>query len=277
MHTFLTFSVLVGSVATIITVFWGLRTSMRSAAFTAREQRRGVWTGTALLVAWFAAAILSSWFGLYQGAATRIPTIEFGLLVPIITGVVLYRTSPFLRRMTAAAPQSLLVGIQFFRVEGVIFLVLLLSGSLPGVFALPAGTGDVAVGLLAPAVAWAFTRRGSTGLVRAWNLLGLADLAVAVTTGFLTSPSPMQVFALDRPNTLITAFPLVMIPVFLVPLAVLLHLASLATAHRARYDGEVFQSVPAPVGRLGVPSGRTPQGLPHDRILTANGRISHVL
>jgi hypothetical protein len=34
-----------------------------------------------------------------------------------------------------------------------------------------------------------------------------------------------QLFAFDNPNT---AFPLVLIPVFLVPLAVLLHLASLA-------------------------------------------------
>jgi hypothetical protein len=55
----------------------------------------------------------------------------------------------------------------------------------------------------------------------------MADLAVAVTTGFLTSPSPVQLLALDRPNTLVTAFPLVLIPVFLVPLSVLLHLASL--------------------------------------------------
>jgi len=33
--------------------------------------------------------------------------------------------------------------------------------------------------------------------------------------------------AFDQPNRLITAFPLVLIPVFLVPLSILLHLASL--------------------------------------------------
>jgi hypothetical protein len=37
----------------------------------------------------------------------------------------------------------------------------------------------------------------------------------------------VQLLALDRPNELIGSFPLVMIPVFLVPLSVLLHLASL--------------------------------------------------
>ena len=231
---FLTVYVVVASVATVITLLWGLRAAISRAALTAREQRRGLWAGTALLVGWFFAALLPSWLGLYQGAPTRIPTIEFGLLLPIIAGIVFYWTSPLLRRITAAAPQSLIVGVQFYRVLGVIFLILLLEGSMPGVFAAPAGTGDVAVGLLAPAVAWAFTRgfRRSTGLVRAWNLLGLADLVVAVTTGFLSSPSPIQLFAFDNPNTLITAFPVVMIPVFLVPLAVLLHLASLAKLRR---------------------------------------------
>jgi hypothetical protein len=66
-----------------------------------------------------------------------------------------------------------------------------------------------------------------------WNIFGIADLVIAVTTGFLTSPSPLQRFAFDRPNELITAFPLVLIPVFLVPLAVLLHFASLA---KLRHD-----------------------------------------
>ena len=231
---FLTVYVVIASVATVITLLWGLRAAIRRAVLTAREQRRSFWGGTALLVGWFFAALLPSWLGLYQGAHARIPTIEFGLLLPIIAGVAFYWTSPLLRRLIAAAPQSLIVGIQFYRVLGVIFLVLLFDGSMPGVFAAPAGTGDVTVGLLAPAVAWAFTRglRGSTGLVRAWNLLGLADLIVAVTTGFLSSPSPIQLFAFDNPNTLITAFPLVMIPVFLVPLAVLLHLASLAKLSR---------------------------------------------
>ena len=227
---FLAVYVLVASVATLTTLLWGLRAAIRRVALTAREQRRSFWAGTALLGGWFFAALLTSWLELYQGGPGRIPTIEFGLLLPIIAGVVFYWTSPLLRRISAAAPQSLIVGIQFYRVLGVIFLVLLLEGSMPGVFAAPAGTGDVAVGLLAPAVAWAFTRglRGSTGLVRAWNLLGLADLVVAITTGFLSAPSPIQRFAFDNPNTLINAFPLVMIPVFLVPLAVLLHFASLA-------------------------------------------------
>jgi hypothetical protein len=48
-------------------------------------------------------------------------------------------------------------------------------------------------------------------------------------------------FALDHPNELISGFPLVLIPTFLVPLAIVLHIISLiqlrrVTAHTSRED-----------------------------------------
>jgi hypothetical protein len=60
--------------------------------------------------------------------------------------------------------------------------------------------------------------------------------------------SAFQMFAFNRPNELISVFPLVLIPTFLVPLAILLHIISLiqfgrATAHiggsRERVVGQV--------------------------------------
>jgi len=68
--------------------------------------------------------------------------------------------------------------------------------------------------------------------------VGLLDLAIAVTTGFLTSP--FQMYAFDVPNELITANPLVLVPVFGVPLPVLLHVASLINLARL---GRYLQSI----------------------------------
>jgi hypothetical protein len=48
----------------------------------------------------------------------------------------------------------------------------------------------------------------------------------------LTSPSPFQLFAFDLPSELVSQFPLVLVPVFLVPVSVLLHLASLTKLRR---------------------------------------------
>ena len=111
-------------------------------------------------------------------------------------------------------PQHWLIGVQLYRALGVIFLILYGTGKLPGAFAWPAGFGDVLVGVLAPVVAVAYARapHKNADLVSAWNLFGLADLVVAVTAGFLTSPSPFQLFAFDLPSELVSQFPLVLVP-----------------------------------------------------------------
>jgi hypothetical protein len=222
--------ILIGTATVVAVALFGLHRVLSRVGLPVQDRRRAFWTGSTLLVAWCLSALILSWSGSYQGTSSRIPTIPFGLLIPIAAGILLYWRSPLLRRVVEAVPQSWIVGIQTYRAEGAIFLTLYAAGWLPSAFALPAGIGDVIVGLLAPVVAVAYGRgaRGSAGMLRVWNVLGIADLVVAVTTGFLTSPSPVQMLALDKPNEMISAFPLAMIPVFLVPLSFLLHFASLA-------------------------------------------------
>jgi hypothetical protein len=227
--------VLTGAVASVVALLFILNGALKLARFSSRDRIRGVWTGSALLTAWFLAALVPSWLGFYGGSSNRIPTIQYGLLIPILAGIAMFRLWPSLRRIVEIVPQRWIVSVQVYRAFGFIFLVLYAGGRIPGAFALPAGIGDMIVGLLAPFAGAAYAResRGSAAMLRAWNLLGIADLVVAVTTGMLTSPSPLQALAFDNPNTLITAFPLVMIPVFLVPLSILLHLASLAKLPQA--------------------------------------------
>jgi fatty acid desaturase len=131
-------------------------------------------------------------------------------------------------------PQSWIVGVQFYRSLGVVFLMLYAAGKFPGLFALPAGLGDVAVGLSAPFVAFAYARnrREGAGAVRAWNMFGILDLVVAVTMGFLTSPSAITPLEVHPTSELITMMPMVMIPVYMVPLSIVLHIASLVKLHR---------------------------------------------
>lgn len=81
-------------------------------------------------------------------------------------------------------------------------------------------------------------------LVTLWNWFGISDLVVAVTTGFLSAPSHLQIFSLDAPNFLIGSFPLVMVPIYAVPLSVVLHLASLSKI-RIAHRPAVKQAAPA--------------------------------
>ena len=102
---------------------------------------------------------------------------------------------------------------------------------------------------MAPLVAIAYARRVKSRelLVLAWNAFGILDLIVAVGAGFLTSPSPAQLLSFEAPNELVSTFPLVMIPVFAVPISILLHLMSLRKLRQARVLGNSPRSAAAHV------------------------------
>lgn len=174
-----------------------------------------------------------------------VPTIQFGLLIPIIIGLVLLMRSARIARLIDAIPLTWLVGMQFYRALGFMFLVLWWDGHLPWQFALPAGIGDIAAGVLALVVTGMIVRKVpiAHSAAYAWCLFGIADLIVAVTMGTLTTPGPIHLVALDAPNMLISAYPLVMIPTFAVPLSVILHGLCLWKLRRMRADMRSTQAV----------------------------------
>jgi hypothetical protein len=248
--SYLPFYVLIGAVAVVAAVLFGLHSALGRAGLPVRDRMHAFWGGSALLVAWFFAALVPSWLGFYRGAPSRVPTLQYALLIPIVLGVALFWRWPVFKRIIESVPQRWIVSVQVYRVLGLIFLVLYAGGRLPGAFAVPAGVNDIIVGLFAPIVGIAYVNgsRRSAGMLWAWNLFGIGDLVVAAVTGFLTSPSRLQMLALDRPNELISAFPLVMIPAFLVPLAVLLHLASLEKLRKTETGPTILNPLLA-VGR----------------------------
>jgi len=188
---------------------------------------RGVATA---IVGWLAADVGLAAAGAFAtNHSTLVPVIAFGIAVPIAVGVwMLSRVSAV---SDAAGRLSLpwIVGVQTYRVVGAVFLVAWALGLMPAVFALPAGIGDVAIGLAAPFVASRIGRDPSQArrAAVAWNVAGIADLVLAVTLGFLSSPSRFQQLALSQANTHITRMPFVLVPVFAVPLSVLLHVVAL--------------------------------------------------
>ncbi len=127
-----------------------------------------------------------------------------------------------------------LVAVQTFRVVGAAFVVLMVLGRLPAAFALPAGLGDVAVGVAAPFVAARLADPDDAGRVRSavwFNYLGLLDLVVAIGIGFLAAPGPMRVLTLAPSTSLMSRLPLALIPTVAVPVAAALHVLSLRRLH----------------------------------------------
>jgi hypothetical protein len=67
----------------------------------------------------------------------------------------------------------------------------------------------------------------------AWNILGLADFAVAITMGMITSPGRFQLIVPDVMGSIgAGAYPDVLTPAFVVPSSILLHALSLRQLRR---------------------------------------------
>jgi len=231
----LPYFVFAGTAATLVAILYGLNRALADAAWPGPSRARALRLSATILVSWLAVVITLAAMGVYHVDASAIPTLQYGILLPILIGILLIWRSEATKRIIDAVPQEWIVGVQLYRALGVIFLILYAAGKLPGLFAWPAGVGDIAIGLLAPVVGFAYARapRDAAGLVRAWNVFGILDLVIAVTTGFMTAPSLLQPIEVQPNSELMTVLPMVLIPVYLVPLSIVLHLASLAKLRRA--------------------------------------------
>jgi hypothetical protein len=187
--------------------------------------------GTAAFIgAWlFLALILAGSRPATDAAGNGQVPITFPLFVAgaLLVSIGLLALSPTWRKVVDSIPAESLISVQVFRLIGGIFLPLYAIGSLPGHFALPAGWGDIAVGLAAPLVALAVRNRakGARSLALGWNLFGFLDLltAVGLGTGYLLAVTGSEVITAAA----MTFYPLVLIPTFAVPVGVILHIYSI--------------------------------------------------
>ena len=171
--------------------------------------RLRVWLAVAIpFTLWLAIVWRLALIGFFEallGVVRTPPPLPVAIFVPVVIGLAFLLRSQRIAIVLDAMPLSWLIGLQLYRIFGGIFLVNWALGAVPGAFALPAGIGDVTVGLLALPVAWWATSDNPAGrrAAIAWNLLGLTDFAVAITMGILSSPGPLQVLAIGHPNVLV--------------------------------------------------------------------------
>ena len=152
------------------------------------------------------------------------------------------------RQVLDAVPASWLVALQVYRVLGSVFLIGWAGGTVPGIFGLPAGIGDVITGLLALPVAIsvaAGTIEGRRAAI-AWNTFGLLDFTVAVSIGLVTSPGPLQLIVPSISNAQLGTYPSVLVPAFAVPSSILLHVLSLRQLYRRSRPAETRAAAGAP-------------------------------
>jgi hypothetical protein len=214
----------------------GLWLGLENTDLTPR-QRSTTWLAVVIPhTLWFAVAWSAAINGVFRTGASPLPLLPVAIFLPVMIGTPLLLLSKRVGQVLDAMPATWLVALQLYRVFGSWALAAWLHGGLPGVFALPAGTGDVLTGLFAVPTAIAVasgTAKGRKAAI-AWNIFGLADFAVAITLGMITSPGPFQLIDPSVPSIGAGAYPDVLTPAFVVPGSILLHALSLRQLIRRR-------------------------------------------
>lgn len=165
-----------------------------------------------------------------------LPTL-IAVSTPVAGFLIAMAVAPRFRRAMLALDPVLLTALQAWRILGGAFLIVLAFGLLPGFFAWPAGLGDIAVGIAAPFVAMRLRHNPrflTSGRYLAFLLFGLADFALAITTGIL-SRNAIDGLVGHVTSAAMGQLPLVLIPTIAVPAFVILHLivaSQIISAHR---------------------------------------------
>jgi hypothetical protein len=181
------------------------------------------------IVAFIVAGFLASWLGIAilvgDGANYPIPLESrqgiSGLvaLIPTVIAVIARFTSKSLRAINTATPSAWLIGIQTYRVAGIMFIYPFVTyGILPAGFGYPAGIGDALTGIFAPIVALLVAQNRAHALkwAVAWNLFGMLDLIDATATALIFQAPVLGIY------------PIALVPLFLgPPLGILTHVLSL--------------------------------------------------
>jgi hypothetical protein len=193
----------------------------------------GIGLGTVLVLAiWFVLVVSLGAAGAFVSRPGAPPVgIAIGVIVPLLVFFTCLRLSAAFRDFILSLDLRLIAGMQAWRWAGLGFIFLYAYKVLPGLFALPAGLGDMAVGVTAPWMILGLTRHREFAASRAfvrWNWLGILDHVVSLGLG--------ATLAIVAPGAISTApmatLPLLIVPVFLVPFFLMLHATALMQSRR---------------------------------------------
>lgn len=189
---------------------------------------------SAILALWLGLILFLGARGAFVGGADSPPLpIFFGLAIPLAVFFAAYFGWSSFRAFIQSADLRIVAAIQAWRWAGFGFLALYAHGLLPGLFAFPAGLGDMAIGVTAPWIALGLIRDPSFAASRRfviWNYSGILDLVVAVTMGTLCSGFFLH--GLSVTTALMAQLPLILIPAYLVPIFIMFHFTALSQVRR---------------------------------------------
>lgn len=214
------------------------------------------------LAIWFVLTAVLGWAGAFAPPAGEPPTaLGLAAALPPLVAIGLLAGSSRFRGWARARDLHLLTTLQAWRAGGLAFLALAAVGAVPAGFAVPAGVGDILVGISAPLVATLLARGtlGSAGYA-AWTVFGVLDLIVAVSLGVLYSDSAVGVLRDGVDTALMNWLPMSLVPTFFVPFLLVAHVLALAVLRARRSPSRAALLIDGPAA--GRARGGGPATLP---------------
>lgn len=176
----------------------------------------GVWA--------FASALFAHHGGYQTQLGKQPPWLPIEAMGAMIALLLLARIAPVSRALSGENSVRLLSWPHAFRVAGVALVISMILGHLPALFALPAGLGDMAVGVAEPILARRIKAGHGRRAAMWFNILGIVDLVTAMILGGLTGYGIVHVSPV---NSALSQLPLALIPTVAVPILLVLHLLTL--------------------------------------------------
>src|SRR5262249_29424995 len=200
---------------------------------------------------------VGAWVGLagaVAGAGALSNPVRFLIMfgTPLVAGAAIVFGLPAARRAFGAIPLPVLIGLNVFRLGGILFVLLAFEGRLSGPFPYSAGLGDVVTGALAIPIAWlaASGTKPRDRLVLMWNTFGMVDLIFAVALGTISrNGSPLQLIHAGVGSEAMATLPWAFVPMALVPFFLIVHGVIFARLGVRRLD--TVDRRPASIGDLG--------------------------
>ncbi len=178
---------------------------------------------------WGAAVFVAGYYGAFTKIDTILvpPLVMVGITIPVL---VYYLNKNFKSYIWSIDVKHFTIFHVWRIVAALVFFHYGSQNLLPKQFVIDAGYGDLAVGLLVPVV---LILRGDNSKYLAFHIFGLLDFVVAVGTGFT-----FNVILHDPLMGNITRFPIVLIPLYGVPVTGALTIMTLDRLLRRQFDHE---------------------------------------
>ena len=181
------------------------------------------------LFAWLIYSSAAAFNGTLLDFSSTPPKI-FLIVIPASLIVIYLSISTNVNRLLTVIPAEWLVYVQSFRILMELGLWLLYTRKIIPVQMTFEGLNyDILIGLSALLIGYytLVTEKWPRIIALLWNFAGLLLVTNIFIVSFLSTPSPLRQFFNEPANTIVSYFPFVLIPAFIVPFAYLMHILSI--------------------------------------------------